>query len=118
MKDQPDPGVLTWATALEQSEVTISVVTVQEIERGLARLPVGRRQRTLTDRWHQLLEAYADMVLMYDVPAAQAAATVLVYRETAAGRSASPTPRSPGHACRRTRPWLPATPPTSPASPA
>lgn len=83
MKDQPDPGVLTWAAALDQSEVTISVVTVQEIERGLNRLPAGRRQRTLTSRWHQLLEAYADTILIYDVPAAQAAATVLVHREKA-----------------------------------
>lgn len=83
MKDRPDPGVLAWAAALDQSEVTISVVTVQEIERGLSRLPVGRRQRTLTARWHQLLEAYADTILSYDVPAAQAAATASVHREQA-----------------------------------
>ena len=83
MKDRPDPGVLTWAAALGESEVTISVVTVQEIARGLSRLPDGRRQRTLTGRWHRLLDSYADTILVYDLPAAQAAATVLVHRERA-----------------------------------
>lgn len=83
MKDEPDPRVLAWAATLDQADVTISVVTVQEIERGLTRLPTGRRQRTLTGRWHELLGAYTDTVLVYDVPAARAAAAVLVHREKA-----------------------------------
>lgn len=83
MRDQPDPTVLAWAGTLDQADVTISVVTVEEIERGLARLPAGRRRRTLTGRWHELLDAYADTVLVYDVPAARATATLLVHRENA-----------------------------------
>lgn len=82
MKDQPDPAVLSWAEELDSSQVTISVVTVEEIERGLGRLPAGRRRRTLTDRWRRLLQAYADTVLAYDIPAAQATAQLLVHRET------------------------------------
>jgi predicted nucleic acid-binding protein len=83
MRDRPDPEVLAWAGTLDQGDVTISVITVEEVERGLTRLPVGRRRRTLTDRWHQLLDAYADTVLVYDVPAARATAAVLVHREKA-----------------------------------
>lgn len=41
MKDRPDPGVFAWAGALEEGDVTISVVTVQDIEHGLSRLPRG-----------------------------------------------------------------------------
>lgn len=83
MKDQPDEKVLAWAGGLDQADVTISAITVQEIERGLARLPSGRRRQTLTGRWHELLKAYADTILVYDVPAAQATAAVLVQREKA-----------------------------------
>lgn len=85
MRDQPDARVLAWATALDATAVTISVVTVQEIEHGLARLAPGRRQRSLTDRWHELLDAYTETLLVYDVPAAQAAAAALAAR-SAAGR--------------------------------
>lgn len=81
MRDRPDPRVLAWAAALGADEATITVVTVEEIERGLARLPSGRRRRTLFDRWQHLVGAYADTVLAYDLPAAQAAASALVHRE-------------------------------------
>lgn len=83
MRDQPDARVLAWAESLDANAVTISVVTVQEIEHGLARLAPGRRQRALTDRWHGLLDAYAESLLVYDVPAAQAAATALAVRAQA-----------------------------------
>lgn len=78
MRDEPDPRVVAWAQSL-----TITVITVEEVERGLARLPAGRRRSALTERWHQLLEAYADAILAYDVPAARATGQALVHRERA-----------------------------------
>ena len=83
MRDEPDPRVVAWAQSLDHSDVTITVITVEEVERGLARLPAGRRRTALTERWHQLLEAYADAILAYDVPAARATAQALVHREKA-----------------------------------
>ena len=41
MKDTPDPQVLGWAQGLAAAALTISVVTVEEIDRGLGRLPNG-----------------------------------------------------------------------------
>jgi hypothetical protein len=64
-------------------DLAITVITVEEIERVLAGIPVGRRRRDLEGRWHQLLDAYADSVLTYDVPAALATAQILVNRASA-----------------------------------
>ena len=42
MKDKPDPSVLAWAQNIEPVSVTISVVTVEEVERGLGLRRRGR----------------------------------------------------------------------------
>lgn len=78
MKDEPDVKVLTWAQALEATDLTICVVTVEEIERGLGRLPKGHRRKDLERRWARLLDAFADTIATYDVAAARATARVLV----------------------------------------
>lgn len=83
LREQPDPSVAAWAGALKAGDITISVVTVEEIERGLAGLYVGRRRRDLERRWRQLIDAYADTVLCYDMAAAKATARILVGRASA-----------------------------------
>ena len=85
MKDQPDPNVLAWAQALEAVDLSICVVTVEEIERGLGRLPAGRRRRDLEQRWRKLVDAFADVIVVYDMAAASATARILVHAE-ATGR--------------------------------
>ncbi|MDQ2848457.1 MAG: type II toxin-antitoxin system VapC family toxin [Actinomycetota bacterium] len=86
MKDQPDPAVLGWARTLDQHDVTICVVTVEEIERGLLRLPAGSRRRNLEQRWRELDAGYAGTVLLYDVAAARSTARILVDRAAAGHR--------------------------------
>ncbi|GAA4406235.1 type II toxin-antitoxin system VapC family toxin [Fodinibacter luteus] len=81
MKDTPDPVVVEWAESIDASELTICVVTVEEIERGLGRLPDGRRRRDLEQRWSRLLEEYAESVVVYDVLAARKTAAILVAAE-------------------------------------
>lgn len=71
MRDRPDPKVLGWARALDPAELTICVVTVEEIERGLGRLPEGRRGRELETRWSRQVEAFADTIAVYDLDAAR-----------------------------------------------
>ena len=78
MKDAPDPHVLAWAQNEGATDLTISVVTVEEIDRGLGRLPKGRRRKDLERRWVRLLDAFADTVATYDIPAARATARLLV----------------------------------------
>ena len=81
MKDEPDARVLTWAKALNASELCICVVTVEEIERGLGRLPSGRRRRDLEQRWRKIVRAFSDMIATYDIAAASATARILVNAE-------------------------------------
>lgn len=68
--------------------VTICVVTVEEIERGLGRLPAGRRRQDLQNRWSGLVDAFADAVVVYDLTAARHTAAILVDAQ-AAGRPMS-----------------------------
>ena len=78
MKDTPEANVLAWARDVATSDLTISVVTVEEIDRGLGRLPAGSRRKDLTGRWATLVSAFADAIAVYDVTAARATARVLV----------------------------------------
>ena len=82
MRDPPDPVVLAWAQSIHPSDLTICVVTVEEIERGLGRLAAGRRRRDLEQRWTRLLDTFAEAVVSYDLPAARETAAVLVAAES------------------------------------
>jgi len=81
MKDKPDTTVLAWAQGLDAADLTICVVTVEEIERGLGRLPEGKRRRNIEQRWHKLVDAFSDTIAVYDVAAARATAEILVGAE-------------------------------------
>ncbi len=88
MKDAPDPAVLAWAQDIDPADLTICVVTVEEIERGLGRLPEGRRRRDLEQRWAALVDSYAEAIAVYDLLAARQTARILVAAE-ASGRPMS-----------------------------
>lgn len=88
MKDQPHPNAFAWARKVDAADLGICVVTVEEIERGLGRLPDGRRRRTLQERWRRLLAGFSELIAVYDVAAATATARILVDAETS-GRSIS-----------------------------
>lgn len=44
MKDTPQANVMAWARGLGPTDLAITVVTIEEVERGLGRLPQGRRR--------------------------------------------------------------------------
>lgn len=88
MRDEPDAGVLSWAGSLGPADLTICVVTVEEIERGIGRLPIGKRRRRLEQRWQGQVTAFREAILVYDMEAARAAARVVIASE-AAGRPMS-----------------------------
>jgi toxin FitB len=88
MRDDPDPVVMAWARTVAPADLSICVVTVEEIERGLGLLPAGRRRRDLEGRWRDLVDAFADAVVVYDLPAARETAAILVAAQ-AAGRPMS-----------------------------
>ncbi len=72
MRDEPDAGVLSWAGSLGPADLTICVVTVEEIERGVGRLPSGKRRRQLEQRWQGQVAAFREAILLYDMEAATA----------------------------------------------
>lgn len=78
MKDAPEANVSAWAQGLAPEDLTISVVTVEEIDRGLGRLPQGRRRKDLERRWATLLDAFSDTIATYDLPASRATARLVV----------------------------------------
>jgi hypothetical protein len=82
MKDAPEEALLTWAQGIDPADLTICVVTVEEIERGLGRLPEGRRRRDLERRWTALVDNFAEAIAIYDLPAAQQTARILGAAQT------------------------------------
>ncbi len=88
MRDEPDAVVLSWAGSLTPADLTICVVTVEEIERGIGRLPIGTRRRQLEQRWQGQVTAFREAILVYDMEAAKATARVVIATE-AAGRPMS-----------------------------
>jgi len=83
MRDTPAPAVFSWASTIAPGDLTMSVITVQEIEYGLRRLAHGRHRFALEERWNQLVDSYGDMIATYDIEAARAAAEILVHAERA-----------------------------------
>jgi predicted nucleic acid-binding protein len=88
MRDAPDPAAMEWAQGVDPTDLTICVVTVEEIERGLGRLPEGRRCRDLEQRWSRMVDSFAETVAVSDLPAARHAASILLAAE-ASGRPMS-----------------------------
>lgn len=49
-KARPDPGVVRWLEEADETRLYLSVVTLGELEKGIARLPASAR-RTRIERW-------------------------------------------------------------------
>ena len=88
MKDSPDRAVLAWAQDIGPADLSICVVTVEEVERGLGRMPAGRRREDLEQRWSRLVDTFAEAVAVYDISAARETTNILVSAE-ASGRPMS-----------------------------
>jgi toxin FitB len=67
-KEQVNPGVLDWLAHGDEREMAISVVTVGEIEKGIAWMPRGKRQRKL-ESWLEsaLLPRFHGRILPLEV---------------------------------------------------
>lgn len=47
VRARPDPGLIGWLAELDEDRVFLSVVTLAELQYGIARLPAGGRRRRL-----------------------------------------------------------------------
>lgn len=50
VRPRPDAGVLAWLDQAEESALHLSVVTLGELEKGIARLPASARRRNI-EQW-------------------------------------------------------------------
>lgn len=86
-KIEPDPGVLTWIDAQAVETLYLSAITVAELRFGLASLPEGRRRSIYQERLEQeVLPAFRDRVLPFDLDASQAYAALMA-RAKAQGKA-------------------------------
>ncbi|HHL42307.1 MAG TPA: type II toxin-antitoxin system VapC family toxin [Hellea balneolensis] len=82
MKSQPDERVLSWFHIQENESIAISVITIAEIEYGLARLPSGSRRKHLTRMFNGMIQDKA-LIKIYpiDDETAQLAGQLMAIRE-------------------------------------
>lgn len=62
-KPEPSARVVAWLRAREQGELALSALTLGELEKGVQRLPAGKKKRALRSWLDELSQAYADRIL-------------------------------------------------------
>lgn len=72
-RPQPDPNVLSWLDQVDEDRVSLSVISIAEIARGVALLERGKRKTELA-HWleHELPARFDGRVIAVDLPAALA----------------------------------------------
>jgi len=66
---EPDQKVVNWVDSVDQESVFLSAITIGELKKGIEKLPVSKRKKTLAS-WLEkdLLVRFRDRVLLLDVP--------------------------------------------------
>jgi len=81
MRPSPEPNVVRWTDAQDESELWISAVTMAEIRLGLALLPKGKRRNRLIELAEQMFrEDFAGQCLPFDCEAAAEYARIVSAR--------------------------------------
>ena len=70
-KPAADPGLVDWARRADEPGLYLSVLSIGEIQRGIARLDDGRRKQDL-QHWleHELLARFSGRILPVELEAA------------------------------------------------
>jgi predicted nucleic acid-binding protein len=69
-RPRPDPAFTAWFDAIPEADVFLSVVTVGELQRGVAMLQPGEKREKLEASQEAVLRIYGDRILKIDVPTA------------------------------------------------
>lgn len=72
-KPTPNEGVRVWLEAQAADDLAVSVLTFGEIQRGIARMPEGKRRRAL-EKWFgtELVAQFEQRLLAVDLEVAKA----------------------------------------------
>lgn len=90
MRDQPDGRVAAWMGRQKSLHLAVSTITVAEIQRGLRRLPAGKRRKILEASFAEFIaRGFEGRVLAFDEAAARIYGDVCALRE-AKGLHADP----------------------------
>lgn len=82
MRSAPNDNVSTWLAAQNSLQLATTSITIAEIQRGLFRLPKGKRRTDLTERFSAFAdEAFSGRLLVFDKLAAYACGAVSAARE-------------------------------------
>ena len=77
-KTEPNPNVLAWVDAQAIETLYLSAITVAELRFGLAAMPEGKRRMIYLERLEkEVLPAFTDRVLPFDLSASQAYANLM-----------------------------------------
>ncbi|SOE11016.1 MULTISPECIES: type II toxin-antitoxin system VapC family toxin [unclassified Streptomyces] len=89
VRPRPAPEVVSWAKSLPAGNMYISVITIGEIEAGIAAAPDNRRRAHYAQALDELRREYQDRIAVLDEPGA--IAYVELHRQLkAAGTSIDP----------------------------
>ena len=66
MRPSPDPDVVAWVTAANDSALHLSVLTLGEIRKGIRRLPAGSKRQRLETWAEKLHSEFAGRVIPID----------------------------------------------------
>lgn len=82
VRPRPEPRVVAWFAEADEDRVYLSVVTLAELRRGVARLAAGHRRNRL-DEWlrHDLPLRFEGRILAVDIVVAAAWGDVMAERE-------------------------------------
>jgi hypothetical protein len=78
VRQHPDRRVLDWLDAQAIESLYLSTISLAELLLGIGNLPVGRRRAALAAALEQqIVGLFGDRIVPFDIPAAQAYATVV-----------------------------------------
>ncbi len=81
MREEPHENVKVWIAAHKPASLSITTIAIAEIQRGLARLPKGKRRNTLNSNFSTFVtDAFGGRIFSFDEEAAY------IYGEIAAKR--------------------------------
>ena len=80
MRVRPDQRVVRWLDRQPPSSLFLSVITVDEIEYGIAIPPAGRKRTGLARAFERIVDAFVGRLLPLDSKAARASAEIRARR--------------------------------------
>jgi len=79
VKSKPDLRVVQWVRAQDEKNLFLSVITIGEIQKGISKLPDGRKKKQQLQNWlsNELQERFKERILEIEIGTAHVWGQVL-----------------------------------------